>query len=218
RPDVERRLWTAAEKITERDVDLVILNRAPATLASAVVEQGLLLANKNPALGRRLALAFGSAAEDFRALSREFREIKQRSRSLNEIDRDRLVRAIDFLEAELADSKLFNDMTRKDYETDSSRRRNIERWVENVVNSSIDIAKIMLASQQTEIPQTYRQVLHMLAIIPGVGQELADTLADFSKLRNILAHQYIDVRWSHISRFVREATGAYARLGAAAQA
>ena len=173
---------------------------------------------KDPSLARRLGLIFSSVAEDFRALTREFWDIKQRSRSLSEVDRDRLVRAVDFLESELADSGLFQDMTRQEYETDSSRRRNIERWVENIVNASIDIAKIMLASRQAQIPQTYRQVLQMLNTMPGMSPEIADALAGFSRLRNVLAHQYIDVRGSHIFRFLREATGAYAQLSAAARA
>ena len=60
-----------------------------------------------------LFLAVSSAAEDFRKFTREFLEIKQRSRSLSEVDRDHLRRISDSL-------------------SDSSRRRNVERWVENI--------------------------------------------------------------------------------------
>jgi uncharacterized protein YutE (UPF0331/DUF86 family)/predicted nucleotidyltransferase len=200
RPRTEEILWSEVERITGRNADLVVLNRAPALLASAVLEEGIPLVNKDPALARILSSAFRSAAEDFR-----------------EIDRDRLARTIDFLDSELADSRLFQGMTRQLYETDSSKRRNVERWVENIVNASIDQAKIMLASRQAPVPETYRQALQMLETVPGVSQQTAETLAAVAKLRNILAHQYVDVRWGHISKFLREAVVACEQLFAAAR-
>ncbi|HID95445.1 MAG TPA: nucleotidyltransferase domain-containing protein [Candidatus Latescibacteria bacterium] len=49
----------------------------------------------------------------------------------------------------------FSKMDWRTYNLDRDLRRNLERWLENIVNCSIDIAKIILASEGREIPGSY---------------------------------------------------------------
>ncbi|MBI2120985.1 MAG: DUF86 domain-containing protein [Parcubacteria group bacterium] len=143
---------------------------------------------------------------------REFQEIKERSRSLSDIDRARLLKIIDFFESELADSDTFAAFSEKEYRTNAAARRNIERWVENLVNASIDIAKIILASQKKNIPDTYREMLRELSFSENFSEGSADKLSQFVKLRNVLAHEYLDVRFYHIKKFTEEAKNVYGDL------
>jgi uncharacterized protein YutE (UPF0331/DUF86 family) len=119
---------------------------------------------------------------------------------------------IDFLEQELADGGHFTGITWQIYQTDSDKRRNCERWVENIVNCSIDIAKIILASEKRLLPETYKEILRMLSIMPGISEDTTLRLAAFAKLRNILAHEYLDVRFEQIQRFLAQAQELYATL------
>jgi uncharacterized protein YutE (UPF0331/DUF86 family)/predicted nucleotidyltransferase len=208
----EDRIWAEVERITSIDTDLLVLNRAPATVAYAVLEENCPIIVKDHSLYWRLFLTVSSAAEDFRRFTREFLEIKQRSRSMNDIDKDRLRRIVDFLSAEIADSGDFSSLTRQSYLADSGKRRNVERWIENIVNASIDIAKILLASSQARVPQTYREILLNLGSLQDFKSEAAETLSRFSRLRNILAHEYLDTRWTQISAFLREAVPHYQEL------
>lgn len=208
----EDRIWTEVERITSMDTDLLVLNRAPATVAYAVLEEDCPIIIKDVSLYWGFFLAVSSAAEDFRQLTREFLEIKHRSRSLNEVDRDRLRRITDFLSSELTDAGEFSSLTRESYMTDSGRRRNVECWIENIVNASIDVAKILLASAQATLPQTYREILLNLETLPDFKPQTAQALSSFSKLRNILAHEYLDMRWAQISGFLREAVPLYQEL------
>ena len=208
----EDKIWLAAEKIAGGRVDLVVLNRAPATVAFAVIQEGEPLIIKDYALYLRFFLAISSAAEYFRDFTRDFWEIKQRSASLNEIDRERLIRTVDFLEAELADYPKFIGLTQKAYESDAALRRNLERWAENIVNSSIDAAKIILASEKKKIPQTYREVLQELSLLKDFNPATAEKLAQFAKLRNILAHEYLDIRFNQLKKFVAESEPLYREL------
>ena len=131
---------------------------------------------------------------------------------LNEIDRERLIRLIDFLEGELKDNSKFTGLDQHTYERDSDIRRNLERWAENIVNSSIDLAKIILASEKKVIPQTYREILQALALITDFPGAIAEELAHFAKLRNILAHEYLDLRFKQLKRFVERADVIYKGL------
>jgi uncharacterized protein YutE (UPF0331/DUF86 family)/predicted nucleotidyltransferase len=239
-------IWNEVEKITCIRTDMVVLNRAPSTLAYSILQAGFPIIIKDRSLYLRFYLLISAAAEDFRDLVKDFWRIKNRSRSLTEIDRDRLIRILDFLGSELADYGEFTEIDRKLYLTESATRRNVERWIENIVNSSIDIAKILLASDgrripQTyrrnverwienivnssidiakillasdgrRIPQTYREILQNLSLFRNFNYEAAEKLAGFSKLRNILTHEYVDIRYRQIENFIQNAEMVYKEL------
>ena len=200
----EEPVWRAVEEITGLETDLVVLNRAAATIAFAVLSDGIPLVIKDPSLYQRFYLRISAEAEDFRDFARDFWEIKQRSRSLGPIDRDRLVRILDFLEAELADIGDFTGLDPKRYALDAPYRRNVERWAENMINAAIDIAKILLSAGGQRIPQTYRQALENLALLDGFNGETAAGLARFARMRNLPAHEYLDLRHRQLAAFVQE--------------
>ena len=208
----EDKIWSDIERIIGIRTDLVVLNRAPATLAFSVIQEGTPIIIKDSSLHLRFFLAISSAAEYFTDFTKDFWAIKQRSSSLTEIDQQRLIRIIDFLETELADSPKFLDLDQKIYESDAVVRRNVERWAENIVNSSIDIAKIILASEKKKIPQTYREIMHELSLLKDFKNEDAERLAQSAKLRNILAHEYLDVRFRQIEKFTKGSLPAYRAL------
>lgn len=88
----------------------------------------------------------------------------------------------------------------------------MERWIENIVNASIDIAKILLAAAQARVPQTYREILLNLGTLQDFESQAAETLSRFSRFRNILAHEYLDTRWNQIAAFLRKALPHYQEL------
>lgn len=208
----EDSLWSEIEKIVGVRSDLVILNRAPATLAFSVIQEGVPIVIKDRSLYLRFALTVSSAAENFREFTKEFWAIKQRSKSLSEADKDRLIRVVDFLETEAGDYPKFSGLDKNIYESNIDTRRNVERWTENIVNASIDIAKITLASEKKRLPQTYREVLQELALLKNFDQNTAERLAEFAKLRNILAHEYLDIRFNQIKNFIQTSEPYYKAL------
>jgi uncharacterized protein YutE (UPF0331/DUF86 family)/predicted nucleotidyltransferase len=208
----EDKIWKDVEKLVGINTDLVILNRAPSTLAFSVLQEGKPIIIKDRSLYLRFLLIVSSAAEDFREFVEDFWKIKQRSKSFRSTDRERLTRVVDFLESELEDQPQFRNLDRKTYDSNPSLRRDVERWVENIVNASIDIAKILLAAEGKRIPQTYRETLERLSLLENFDSAVAEGLAKFSKLRNILAHEYLDIRFEQITNFVEESEAVYGKL------
>jgi len=208
----ENKIWNEVESILGIPTDFVVLNRAPSTLADSVMREGRPIIIKNKKRYLDFFLAITSIAVDFREFVKDFWEIKQRSRSLSEQDKERLIRTCDFLEAELKDSNDFKNLDQWNYEENHNLRRSAERWAENIVNASVDMAKIILASRKKRIPQTYNDVLRDLALISGFDKEMAAIMADFTKLRNILAHEYLDIRFKQIKKFIDDAQPAYQYL------
>lgn len=221
RPDArfasEAKLWAASEEICGREVDFVVLNRAPATVAAAALLTGHRLALNHPGLYRAYFNAVTSLAEEERAFAEDYIRVRRRSRSLAPVDRDRLLRTLDYLRTELDDASMYRDLSAARFETDRHYRRGLERWVENLVNASIDIAKIVLASESIAVPQTYYAQITRLREIPQFAP-LSEQLAANTRVRNALAHEYLDLRHAQVSSVAAGAPELYSALADAAEA
>jgi len=118
--------------------------------------------------------------------------------------KESIIRRLAFMQVELADLKAYENLTYEVYRTDRHKRRDAERLVENLANAAIDIAKIVLAGEELEIPTTYRELFAQLARYGLISPAMADWLGEFSRLRNVLAHQYLDIKWERLKRAIDE--------------
>lgn len=205
----EGRIWRDVSEMTEKEVDLILLNEAPATLTTKIFHTGILLLIRNRDLYWNLYIASSIEAEDFAAFVEDYREISRRAKSLAPEDRARLIERLQFLETEYGELESFKALTYKEYLEDKVKRRNIERWVENLLNATIDIAKLILASRKGLIPRTYEQTLREFAVSAGLSEEMSQELSDFARLRNILAHEYLDILYSRIRKLLEKAPQYY---------
>lgn len=188
------------------DVDLVVLNRAPANIASSAIGEGLPLIIRDRGLFLDFMIAVSRQAEDYRDFVSDFYAVKQRSFSLAPKDKERLIRIIDFLEKELTLTDYFKVLAFENYKEDPHKRHDIERWVENIVNSCIDIGEIILASEKKLIPQSYKDIFLDLARLSAFKHTGIEGFARWVKLRNILAHEYLDIRWAWVEDFTKESS------------
>lgn len=132
--------------------------------------------------------------------------------SLNKENQYRLIRYITFLETEIQDYDLFREMTREEYINNRSRRRDVERWVENQINATVDIAKVILISEDLPVPDTYRDMVSNLSALPFFKKENIVPLSRWIRLRNIISHEYLDVKWEAIKKFTRESQPLYSEF------
>ncbi len=127
-------------------------------------------------------------------------------------ERERLIRFLDYLESEVEDYPAFSDLRWETYQKEKEKRRNVEKWIENIVMSSIDIAKILLASENRPIPDSYREILYNIGLVGDFNEEFGRRLSKWASLRNIVVHEYLDIRWNTINEFIRESEPVYSRL------
>jgi uncharacterized protein YutE (UPF0331/DUF86 family)/predicted nucleotidyltransferase len=202
--DQEERVWHDVSKIAEQNVDLITLDNAPATLVSSVFKSGVPLVIKNRGQYLDLYLEKTNEAEDFAEFAQSYHAIYQRSQSLTPEDRTRLIERVQFLEQELSEIDKFRALTYQAYQEDRTRRREIERWAENIVNALIDCAKIILASEKKDMPKTYEAALYDFAVLAGLDDEAALRFSALARLRNILAHEYFDILYEKTQTFIKE--------------
>ena len=121
-------------------------------MCAAALTTGRIVLMRDRAFYTRYLLAVTSIATDFLQTEGEYRAIRGRSRSLSPVDRSRLERIADFIETELQDRERFRGITQRRYRSDRDLRRNLERWVETLINAAIDIGKVVLSSAAGRCP------------------------------------------------------------------
>ncbi len=202
----DNKIWDDLVDILKTDnVDLVVLNCAPSNIAASVVSEGIPLVIKERKIFLDFVLLTMRQAEDYADFVDNYYEISQRSTSLSPRDKEKLKKIIDFLQQEISFYDYFSTFTFVNYQ-DAHKRRDIERWVENMINSAIDIGEIILASERKKIPDYYKDIFVQLGLLPAFNSMNVERFTGWVKLRNILAHEYLDIKWKKVHGFVKDSS------------
>lgn len=198
----EDRIWDDLVDICKTDnVDLVVLNRCSASIAASAI-RGMPLVLRDRAVFLDFVLRVDRQAEDYHHFVDEYYEILQRSASLSVPDKEKLKKIVSFMEQEISLYGYFSSFDLADYH-DIHKRHEIERWVENMINSAIDIGEIILASERKKIPDYYKDIFIQLGLLTQFRSINVEKFTGWVKLRNILAHEYLDIKWQRIEDFVK---------------
>lgn len=132
---------------------------------------------------------------------------------MQQTDKVKLIPYVDYLEKELPFfSEYEREIDWRVYELQRSKRLEVERWVESLINATLDISKMLLAIRGEEIPETSREVLFKMSAHIYDKEEEAQAFSELAKIRNTLAHRYLDLRWIDIKRFLQIAPELYPRF------
>lgn len=208
------RIWSDLVDILKtNEVDFVVLNRAAPALVYSVLSTGKPLAIKDKKLYLDLLCKTSYEALDWWRFADEYYKIREAARSFTPEAKNSLEERLVFLQDQFSDLKQFKNLTFLTYRDDRNERRNTERWIENLVMASLDIAKIILASDKKTIPQSYKDILNLFACLyMNMEEQPAERFAKFAELRNIVAHEYLDLRWEKIKKFIEEAKKFYPKF------
>lgn len=200
----EQAMWRDAEMLLQTEVDLVVLNRAPATIAWTILRDGISLTIKNKRLYWNVMFRVSDEANAWYETSRDYYRIFERSKSLTPEDRDRLQRILTFLEKMVEEYSSFRTLRQEQYLSDVVEKRNIEHWIEHLAVSVVDIAEIILASERRPLPTIYKELVIALGSVEPFSQdETCQRIAEWVQLRNLLAREYLDYRWKQIAEFLQ---------------
>ena len=98
--------------------------------------------------------------------------------SINEIQKTSIAKRIDFIESELKDLGEYEGLDFDTYSQNRKARRDVERISENIANATIDIGKVILAGEDIELPETYKDIFRKLVQIQIIHAELDEGLSD----------------------------------------
>ncbi|MFH0755132.1 MAG: HepT-like ribonuclease domain-containing protein [bacterium] len=210
----ENKIWSDLVDILKTDnIDFLVLNRARPSLVYNVLRIGIPLTLKDEKLYWKLFCKTSYEAIDWWKFVEDFWKIKEKARSFTPEAKKNIIELLDFLEEQFKDIEKFKKLNWNTYQSNRDERRNIERWVENLIMAFLDIAKVILASEKREIPQSYKDILKIFIAFHIISDEkTAEKFSEFAKLRNIVAHEYLDLKWEKIKNFIKEAEKLYPQL------
>ncbi len=129
---------------------------------------------------------------------------------MQQSDKVKIIPHIEYIEKELTYLSLYEkEIDWKKYQSQRNKRLEIERWVECIINATLDVAKMVLTTKGEQLPETSREVLFHIASYIYKNEGDAEDFSELAKIRNTLAHRYLDIRWEDIKRFLRIAPSLY---------
>ncbi len=64
-------------------------------------------------------------------------------------------------------------------------------------------------SEGLQIADTYKDMIMSLSLITEFDKKMVERLSAWVKLRNVITHEYLDIRWSSVDVFKSEAATLY---------
>lgn len=129
---------------------------------------------------------------------------------MHQVDKTKLIPHIEYLEKELSFLSVYKEeIDWKVYQSQRSKRLEIERWVECLINATLDISKMLLTIKGEELPETSREILFAIGSHIYTKEEDAEAFSELAKIRNTLAHRYLDIKWQDIKRFFQMVSKLY---------
>lgn len=120
----------------------------------------------------------------------------------------RLLKRMDFLKSLVIPFfQTYHTVTKEQYHSNIRLRREIEKWVEDAINCVMDITKTLYSEKKMAIPETNRELLENMDLLGIFETKLGDGISPWAVLRNRLAHDYLDLKWEGISKFIKEGEG-----------
>lgn len=201
----ENEIWSDLVDILEKEVDLVEISDAPPILVSRILREGIPLKIEEGEIYLDLLLKTIDDANYFFEFSKDYYQIYNRSKSISETDKARLKKILIFLRSCLDEFENFKKLSFEEYLGNVEKRRNVERWVENIINAVLDISKIILAVEKRILPDTYKKIIMEASILLNLNSNEREKFSEWVILRNIVAHEYLEILWERISQFIKDA-------------
>ena len=133
-----------------------------------------------------------------------------RVEELRQADRSKFIPHIEYLEKELSFLEIYErEIDWKVYQSQRSKRLEVERWIECLINAVLDISKMLVTIREEDLPETSREVLFRIGSHIFKMEEEVETFSELAKIRNTLAHRYLDMKWQDIKRFFQIAPNLY---------
>jgi uncharacterized protein YutE (UPF0331/DUF86 family) len=106
------------------------------------------------------------------------------------VDRDLVLRKLSELDEYQNQVQEFKGITVKQYREDWKKQRIVERTLQMMIETCLDIANHIVADRGYRVPVSYADIFKVLGENNVLEKKLVDRMEKMAKFRNILVHQY----------------------------
>lgn len=123
---------------------------------------------------------------------------------MNQTDKTKLIPHIRFIEKEMEFLEIYKrEIDWNVYQSQREKRLEVERWTECVINAVLDTSKMLFSINREDVPETSRDLLFKIGAYIYKKEEDALSFSELARIRNTLAHRYLDLKWNDIKRFLQ---------------
>ena len=109
------------------------------------------------------------------------------------VDRAIVLRKISELEEYQRQIREFSEITHQDYKADWKTQRIVERTLQMMIETCVDIANHIVSDRGMRSPTSYADIFKVLAENKIIESELFVVMEKMTKFRNIIVHQYEEI-------------------------
>ncbi|MDP3112215.1 MAG: DUF86 domain-containing protein [Thermodesulfovibrionales bacterium] len=109
------------------------------------------------------------------------------------VDKNVVLRKISELETYQKQIEEFSDITIQEYKSDWKLQRIIERTLQMMIETCVDIAHHIISDKDMRPPTSYADTFNILLENNIIEPELYQVMDKMTKFRNIVVHRYEDV-------------------------
>jgi uncharacterized protein YutE (UPF0331/DUF86 family) len=106
------------------------------------------------------------------------------------VDKALLLRKLSELEEYLNQVGGYSDVTVSDYSKNWKTQRIVERTLQMMIETCVDIAGHIISDQGYRVPKSYADTFRVLHEENILDKNLFDTLEKIAKFRNVVVHHY----------------------------
>lgn len=197
------------------NIDLVLLDRAPLSLQTHVVLDGLrLLDGEGTADWEERVLARHADLAGWRQENWEVtRHLAYRGalREVNMIDKERVERFVFLIREAVRELKALHleEMGLESYQADKHARALSEHYLRIALEATLDLGRHLIVMTGLGVPQEYREVGKILREQGVVPTELGEKIEAMAGMRNVLVHLYWDVDYTLLYKTIVEELGTF---------
>lgn len=123
---------------------------------------------------------------------------------MNQADKSKLIPHIRFIEKEMEFLEIYKrEVGWNVYQSQRAKRLEVERWTECIINAVLDTSKMLFTINREAVPETSRDLLFKIGAYIFKKEEDALNFSELARIRNTLAHRYLDLRWNDIRHFLQ---------------
>lgn len=190
-------LWKVANAlhVPEDRIDIVDLSRADVYLKYNILKEGVKLVDRGigEEIEREISELYPEARERLEIVLREW--LKEDPR----IDKAIISRRLDeILKIVAIIRERYIHKTIEWLLQDPERMLALERAMERIIGAMTDICRHVVSAKRLGLIETYSEYPMRLAQHRLMPRELADKVAELIRLRNILAHRYLEVDYAKL--------------------
>jgi uncharacterized protein YutE (UPF0331/DUF86 family)/predicted nucleotidyltransferase len=192
---LDQRLYQRLSRLLGTDdFTLANLRQVSPTFAFTVLDKGRVLADPRDgqltAFRERVFTLYPESHRLKKSTLNAFADQLRGGEGSMPVDQDKVLEQLRRLDSDLRKLEEKAQLSEAEYLADSDTRDVVERRLQTATESCLNIGNHLIAVERLPVAEDYASVFHSLATGGVISPDMAESMADMARFRNLLVHLY----------------------------